>query len=213
MPNERIETDFRKRVSPACSAAHARSWTASKRNHECQSCSQSCCFPFPIFYRPEPDEIMIFALAHHARHPFCWQSRTRTRTRWLQVERTGGQLLRHALYGGYTEYPQSRIEAASSLLFNDLQRQFSEEFLLERNSVRRHAKSGDITVPIVMIRRATKAETWIAISSPIANDVPIDPNLRRILAADKSVPLLCVNDLLIRRHLPVAISSVRMSLN
>jgi len=125
----------------------------------------------------------------------------------------GEQLLRHALYGGYTEYPQRRIETASNLLFSDLQRQFSEEFLLERNSVRRHAKSGDITVPIVMIRRATMAQTWIAISSPIANDVPIDPNLRQILAADKSVPLICVDDLLIRRHLPAAISSVRASLN
>ena len=36
-------------------------------------------FPFSIFYRPEPDEIVIFALAHHARRPFYWQSRTRSR--------------------------------------------------------------------------------------------------------------------------------------
>jgi plasmid stabilization system protein ParE len=36
-------------------------------------------FPFSIFYRPEPDEIIIFALAHHARRPFYWQSRTRAR--------------------------------------------------------------------------------------------------------------------------------------
>jgi plasmid stabilization system protein ParE len=36
-------------------------------------------FPFSIFYRPEPDEIVIFALAHHARRPFYWQSRTRAR--------------------------------------------------------------------------------------------------------------------------------------
>ena len=36
-------------------------------------------FPFSIFYQPEPDEIVIFALAHHARRPFYWQSRTRAR--------------------------------------------------------------------------------------------------------------------------------------
>jgi plasmid stabilization system protein ParE len=36
-------------------------------------------FPFSLFYRPEPDEIVIFAVAHHARSPFYWQSRTRAR--------------------------------------------------------------------------------------------------------------------------------------
>lgn len=37
-------------------------------------------FPFSIFYRPEADGIVIFAVAHHARRPFYWQSRTRTRS-------------------------------------------------------------------------------------------------------------------------------------
>ncbi|MGH2669090.1 MAG: type II toxin-antitoxin system RelE/ParE family toxin [Burkholderiales bacterium] len=36
-------------------------------------------FPFSIFYRLEPDGIVIFALAHHARRPYYWQSRTRDR--------------------------------------------------------------------------------------------------------------------------------------
>jgi plasmid stabilization system protein ParE len=36
-------------------------------------------FPFSIFYRPQADEIIIFAVAHHARRPFYWQSRTRAR--------------------------------------------------------------------------------------------------------------------------------------
>ena len=36
-------------------------------------------FPFSIFYRSEVAEIVIFAVAHHARRPFYWQSRTRAR--------------------------------------------------------------------------------------------------------------------------------------
>lgn len=36
-------------------------------------------FPFSIFYRSEADEIVIFAVAHHARRPFYWQSRARAR--------------------------------------------------------------------------------------------------------------------------------------
>lgn len=35
-------------------------------------------FRFSLFYRPEPDGIVIFAVSHHSRHPFYWTSRTRT---------------------------------------------------------------------------------------------------------------------------------------
>lgn len=33
-------------------------------------------FPFSIVYRPEEDGIVVFAVAHHARRPHYWQSRT-----------------------------------------------------------------------------------------------------------------------------------------
>lgn len=33
-------------------------------------------FPFSLIYRPEPGGIVIFAIAHHARRPYYWQSRT-----------------------------------------------------------------------------------------------------------------------------------------
>ena len=36
-------------------------------------------FPFALIYRPEPDGIVVFAVAHHARRPYYWQSRVRAR--------------------------------------------------------------------------------------------------------------------------------------
>ena len=36
-------------------------------------------FPFALIYRPEPDGIVIFAVAHHKRRPYYWQGRTRAR--------------------------------------------------------------------------------------------------------------------------------------
>ena len=36
-------------------------------------------FPFSLIYRPEADGIVIFAVAHHARHPYYWRSRVRAR--------------------------------------------------------------------------------------------------------------------------------------
>lgn len=36
-------------------------------------------FPFSLVYRIEPDGIVVFAVAHHARRPYYWQSRARAR--------------------------------------------------------------------------------------------------------------------------------------
>jgi toxin ParE1/3/4 len=36
-------------------------------------------FPFSVVYRPEPDGVIVFALAHHSRQPNYWRSRTRAR--------------------------------------------------------------------------------------------------------------------------------------
>jgi toxin ParE1/3/4 len=36
-------------------------------------------FPFPLIYRPEPDGIVIFAVARQKRRPYYWQGRTRGR--------------------------------------------------------------------------------------------------------------------------------------
>ena len=36
-------------------------------------------FPFSLVYRPEADGIVVFAVAHHARRPYYWKSRTRAR--------------------------------------------------------------------------------------------------------------------------------------
>jgi plasmid stabilization system protein ParE len=36
-------------------------------------------FRFSVFYRPEADGIVVFAVAHHSRRPFYWLSRARAR--------------------------------------------------------------------------------------------------------------------------------------
>ena len=36
-------------------------------------------FPFTLFYRPEGDGVVIFAVSHHARRPGYWTDRTRDR--------------------------------------------------------------------------------------------------------------------------------------
>jgi plasmid stabilization system protein ParE len=36
-------------------------------------------FPFAVVYRADTDGIIIFAVAHHSRHPEYWQSRVQDR--------------------------------------------------------------------------------------------------------------------------------------
>jgi hypothetical protein len=126
----------------------------------------------------------------------------------LLDRKLGEQLLRHAFCGGYQPYPADRIASSIEILFADLRRQFSD-FKAEKN-VGRRANDSDIVVPIAMTRNDTGAETWIALSSPIAPDVPADEQLRKL--AD-TLRLICVNDLLVRRNLPAAIRQVLTRLN
>jgi hypothetical protein len=95
----------------------------------------------------------------------------------LLDRKLGEQLLRHALYGGYAEYPADRAAASLGLLYADLERNLPEGFVASRNA-RRQAGSRETTIPIVVARQAGGNETWIALSSPVAPGVPISAGLR-----------------------------------
>jgi hypothetical protein len=90
-----------------------------------------------------------------------------------------------------------------------LQRQFPD-FKVEKNAPRR-AGSRNIIVPIVMAKRSGGKETWIALGSPIAPDVPAIQELRE-LPADAASRIICVDDLLVRRNLPSAVKVLRDTL-
>lgn len=124
----------------------------------------------------------------------------------LLDRKLGEQLLRHALYGGYAPYPSDRVNDSLQLLNDDLARQFSDDFTFER-TVSRSVSGRPVTVPIVATRKSSSEETWIALSSPLAPEVPVNDDLREIGSLPKE--LVCVNDLLIRRHLPQAVQIVR----
>jgi hypothetical protein len=124
----------------------------------------------------------------------------------LLDRKLGEQFLRHAFYGGYQPYPADRIASSVEILFADLRRQFPD-FRVEKKALRR-VGSNDVVVPIVMIRNT--AETWIALSSPIAPDVPADEQLRKLGDASR---LICVNDLLVRRNLPAGVHQVLTQIN
>ena len=129
----------------------------------------------------------------------------------LLDRKLGEQFLRHALHGGYPAYPQDRTENSLNLLFDDVRRQLSDQFELERNVGRADGQGRQITVPLLVKRRSNKEETWVTLASPIAPDVPVDADLRAI-AQVESDRIVCIDDLLVRRNFPAAIKKLFSSL-
>ena len=117
----------------------------------------------------------------------------------------GAQLLRHALQGGYPDYPVARINASLGVLFDDLTRQLGNSFEFRRD-VARVANGQSVTIPILVTRRSSGAETWLALNSPVAPGVPVHRELRELKASAN--PIVCVDDLLVRRHLPQAVQTI-----
>lgn len=115
----------------------------------------------------------------------------------------GIQFLQHTLNGGYPEYPADRVNQSLNLLHADLVRQFGDLVSFERDVYRKSAVGKSIKIPILARRLSTGAETWIALSSPIAPDIPVDAHLRALSGADAD-KLCCADDLVVRRHLPEA---------
>ena len=120
----------------------------------------------------------------------------------------GEQLLRHALYGGYPDYPKTRVDASLDVLFSDLTRQFAAAFDFQRHVIR-VIEGETVTIPILATRRSSNVETWLALSSPIAPSVPVHEDLRALDAA--AHPIVCIDDLLVRHHLPSAVQTAMSS--
>lgn len=133
----------------------------------------------------------------------CLQSFRNRMEHALLDRQLGIQFIEHALNGGYPAYPPERAERSLDLLLKDLHRQFSGEFEFGANVTRTDLKVGDVRVPIVAKRLAGGAETWVALSSPLAPGVPINADLRP-LSAEGLAKLECADDLIVRRHLPEA---------
>jgi hypothetical protein len=119
----------------------------------------------------------------------------------------GEQLLRAALQGGYPEYPADRVDSSLTILFKDLDRQLSHLFRFQRDVLRTAPDSSRVMVPILATRSVDGRESWIALSSPVAAGVPVDAALRAVDGWPNN-PIICVDDLMVRRHLPAAVKEL-----
>jgi hypothetical protein len=114
-----------------------------------------------------------------------------------------GQCLR----GNYPDYPAERARATLDMLMTDLDSRLSGEFSFQRNVERQAKDSSRVTIPILATRLSDRKELWIALSSPIAPEVPIDFALRQITGWPIH-SIFCLDDLLVRQNLPGAVGRI-----
>lgn len=115
----------------------------------------------------------------------------------------GASLLRFALYDAAPTLDASRVARSTELLFEDLERQGIEGIKLERNKQLSVPGLGDVVAPIYVTNsRGTRFA--ICLHSPLTPDEPTDVALRDIKEYSASLPVILVNELVVRRNLPNA---------
>lgn len=115
----------------------------------------------------------------------------------------GASLLRFLIHGTYPKLDPGRLAASTDLLFEDLRRQGLEGVTLERNHVLKLPGFGSVTAPIYS-KRADGAEFIIGLHGPLTPDDSPDDALKDLKENCPSIPVLLLDELVVRRNLPSA---------
>jgi ATP-dependent helicase YprA (DUF1998 family) len=120
------------------------------------------------------------------------------------------QLIDHCLSGGIPDYAPIRSKTSASKLIAELTRQFSDRFEFQQNH-KIDVAGIEVEIPIFAKRISTGAVTYLTLSSPIADSVPHMQTQRD--AQDKhGIEFECINEMLVRHHLPAAVRNVNSKL-
>ena len=117
----------------------------------------------------------------------------------------GASLLRFLIHGSYPTLDAGRLAASTDVLFEDLLRHNVSLVTLARNYPLSLPGIGPITAPI-HVAHASGAQFIIGLHGPLTPDAPPDPGLADVKEFCPSVPLLLVDEMLVRRNLPAATS-------
>ena len=119
----------------------------------------------------------------------------------------GASLLRYLIAGTYPILDPKRLGKSTDLLFEDLQRQDLEGVTLERNRIITPPGLGTVTAPIY-VTADDGARFVIGLHGPLTPDDPPDEGLRDLKEYCTSIPVLLCDEIVVRRNLPSATSSL-----
>ncbi len=119
----------------------------------------------------------------------------------------GATLLRFLLTGAAPKIDAPRLARSTDLLFQDLERQGLEGIKFERARAVSVPGLLPVTAPIYATRQ-DGAEFVIGLHGPLTPDDPPDDALRDLKEYSTTLPVLLVDELVVRRNLPSATKSL-----
>jgi hypothetical protein len=119
----------------------------------------------------------------------------------------GASLLRFALTGHPPRLDAARISRSTDLLFQDLERQGLEGIQLEREKAISAPGIGDVVAPILATNNAG-VQYVIGLHGPLTPDDPSDTSLQQLKEYSAALPVILVDELVVRRNLPSATSAL-----
>ena len=119
----------------------------------------------------------------------------------------GASLLRFLLTGAEPILETNRLEQSTDLLFEDLKRQGVSGITLERNRKISVPGLGNVVAPI-SVSNDHGLEIVIALHGPLTPDYPSSERLRELKEFSIDVPMILIDELVVRRNLPSATSAI-----
>jgi hypothetical protein len=123
----------------------------------------------------------------------------------------GAELVEYLLTGNLADFDPKRLQASTTLLYNDLLRQGLVGITFQKDVTFPLAGCESANVPILAV--TTRGEQFaIALSGPLTTGHPADPALAGVAQQSDGPTLVVVNELLVRGNLPAATRDVRQCL-
>src|SRR3546814_14091612 len=104
-------------------------------------------------------------------------------------------------------FDPERIRSSTTLLLQDLERQ-ADDVSYQADQVIQVPGHGEVTIPILATRKDA-TQVAIALSGALTVDHPADPAIAKMRELWDGLPLVTVNELLVRGTLPAATRSVQ----
>lgn len=122
----------------------------------------------------------------------------------------GAELLEYLIGGEMQPFDPERIRSSTTLLLQDLKRQ-ADDVSYQADQVIQVPGHGEVTIPILATRKDA-TQVAIALSGALTVDHPADPAIAKMRELWDGLPLVTVNELLVRGNLPAATRSVQAEL-
>jgi len=119
----------------------------------------------------------------------------------------GASLLRYLLTGTTPTLDTARVEYSTDLLYQDLERQGLDRVVLGRNKVVVAPGFPEMTAPI-LATRTDGTQFVIGLHGPLTPDDPPNDELRELKEFAPALPVILVDELVVRRNLPAATNAL-----